>query len=102
MTISDFVADVRAATPSNGAELVAPDREDLQKRLVQMQARMQAAMERQLKLSRQKLDALSEKRVLQSPMNYVQDKRMLLEYSRERLTAASRHLLQGKRSSLSG
>lgn len=97
VTISDFVADVRAATPSNGAELVAPDREDLQKRLVQMQARMQAAMERQLKLSRQKLDALSEKRVLQSPMNYVQDKRMLLEYSRERLTAASRHLLQGKK-----
>ena len=30
-------------------------------------------------------------------MNYVQDKRMLLEYSRERLTAASRHLLQGKK-----
>ena len=97
VTISDFVADVRAATPSNGAELVAPDREDLQKRLAQMQARMQAAMERQLKLSRQRLDALSEKRVLQSPMNYVQDKRMLLEYSRERLTAASRHLLQGKK-----
>ena len=83
VTISDFVADVRAATPSNGAELVTPDREDLQKRLAQMQARMQAAMERQLKLSRQRLDALSEKRVLQSPMNYVQDKRMLLEYNKE-------------------
>ncbi len=97
ITISDFVADVRAATPSNGAELVAPDREDLQKRLAQMQARMSAAMERQLKLSRQKLGALAEKRVLQSPVNYVQDKRMVLEYSRERLTAASRHLLQGKK-----
>ena len=97
ITISDFVADVRAATPSNGAELVAPDREDLQMRLAQMQARMGAAMERQLKLSRQKLGALAEKRVLQSPVNYVQDKRMVLEYSRERLTAASRHLLQGKK-----
>ena len=97
VTISDFVADVRAATPSNGAELVAPDRDDLQKRLAQMQARMGAAMERQLKLSRQKLGALAEKRVLQSPVNYVQDKRMLLEYSREQLTAASRHLLQGKK-----
>ena len=97
VTSSDFVADVRAATPSNGAELVAPDQEDLRKRLSQMQARMGAAMERQLKLSRQKLSALSEKRVLQSPMNYVQDKRMLLEYSRERLTSASRRLLQGKK-----
>ena len=35
--------------------------------------------------------------MLQSPVNYVQDKRMVLEYSRERLTAASRHLLQGKK-----
>ena len=97
VTIADYVADVRAATPSNGAELVAPDREALQKRLSQTQARMYAAMERQLKLSRQTLQSLAAKRVLQSPVNYIQDKRMLLEYSRERLTAASRHLLQGKK-----
>ena len=47
VTISDFVADVRAATPSNGAELVAPDKEELRKRLAQTQARMAAAVERQ-------------------------------------------------------
>ena len=33
VTIADFVADVRAATPSNGAELIAPDKLDLQQRL---------------------------------------------------------------------
>ena len=97
VTISDFVADVRAATPSNGAELVAPDREALHKRLAQTQARMAAAMERQLSLSRQRLDALAGKRVLQSPMNYLQDKRMALEYSRERLCSASQRLMQAKR-----
>ena len=43
VTISDFVADVRAATPSNGAELVTPDKEELRKRLAQTQARMAAA-----------------------------------------------------------
>lgn len=97
VTISDFVADVRAATPSNGAELVAPDREALRKRLAQTQARMAAAMERQLSLSRQRLEALAGKRVLQSPMNYLQDKRMALEYSRERLSSASQRLMQAKR-----
>ncbi len=97
VTISDFVADVRAATPSNGAELVAPDKEDLRKRLAQTQARMAAALERQLSLSRQRLEALAGKRVLQSPMNYLQDKRMTLEYSRERLSSASQRLMQAKR-----
>ena len=97
VTISDFVADVRAATPSNGAELVAPDKEELRKRLAQTQARMAAAVERQLSLSRQRLEALAGKRVLQSPMNYLQDKRMTLEYSRERLSSASQRLMQAKR-----
>lgn len=32
VTISDFVADVRAATPSNAAELVAPDQAELRRR----------------------------------------------------------------------
>mgnify|MGYP001007584158 CR=1 FL=1 len=97
VTISDFVADVRAATPSNGAELVAPDKEELRKRLAQTQARMAAAVERQLSLSRQRLEALAGKRVLQSPINYLQDKRMTLEYSRERLSSASQRLMQAKR-----
>ncbi len=97
VTISDFVADVRAATPSNGAELVAPDKEELRKRLAQTQARMAAAVERQLSLSRQRLEALAGKRVLQSPMNYLQDKRMTLEFSGERLSSASQRLMQAKR-----
>ena len=66
-------------------------------RLAQTQARMAAAVERQLSLSRQRLEALAGKRVLQSPMNYLQDKRMTLEYSRERLSSASQRLMQAKR-----
>lgn len=97
VTISDFVADVRAATPSNGAELVAPDREALDKRLHQTQARMQAAMERTLRLSRQSLDMLAQKRVLQSPVNYIEDKRMALDFARERFRTAARAVLEQKR-----
>lgn len=97
VTISDFVADVRAATPSNGAELVAPDRAALEKRLHQTQGRMQAAMERTLRLSRQSLDALAQKRVLQSPINYIEDKRLALDFVRERFRAAARAELEQKR-----
>lgn len=96
VTISDFVADVRAATPSNGAELIAPDRADLHKQLNGMESRMAAAMEKQIKLSRQRLSDLAGRRVLQSPTNYIQDRRMTLDYTHQRLCAAGRALLDGK------
>jgi exodeoxyribonuclease VII large subunit len=97
VTISDFVADLRAATPSNGAELIAPDQNDLRAQLLHDQARMGTAMNRLIKSSRQTLSALSSKRVLQSPVNYLEDKRMQLDYSQKQLIAASRQLLANKR-----
>lgn len=87
VTISDFVADLRAATPSNAAELAVPDQADLRERILSLQSRLQQAMNRKVKLSRQQLDGLQSKRVLQSPMNYLQDKRMLLDYQEKRLAA---------------
>ena len=100
VTISDFVADVRAATPSNAAELVAPDQQDLRKMLLNVQNRMLAVMQKQLKLSRQQLAAISSKRVMQSPLGYVQDKRMLLDYSSTRLIAGQKSILDRKKQTL--
>ncbi len=97
VTIADFVADVRAATPSNGAELIAPDQEDLRQRLQSCESRMAAALEKQLKLSRQRLDALAGRRVLQSPKNYIEDRRVTLDRVQEQLTAAARHCFDRKR-----
>lgn len=97
VTIADFVADVRAATPSNGAELIAPDREDLRQRLRSCEAAMGAALEKQLKLSRQRLDALARRRVLQSPKNYIEDRRITLDRIQEQLGAAARHSFDRKR-----
>ncbi len=97
VTISDYVADVRAATPSNGAELVAPDQQELRRRLSQLSARLGGAMEKKLTLSRRALDELAKKRVLQSPMHYIEDKRLALDYVQRRLIAASQQLLAGKK-----
>ncbi len=97
VTISDFVADLRAATPSNAAELAAPDQTELRQRLSALQNRMAQCASRQLKLSRQRLDSLREKRVLQSPMNYLQDKRLLLDYHQKQLSACAQRILAGKK-----
>lgn len=101
VTIADFVADVRAATPSNGAELIAPDQTELRQRLGAYEKRLSAAMERRLKLSRQQLDALSSRRVLQSPMHYIEDRRLMLDRAQDRLILAAQHHLERKRRNFS-
>ncbi len=101
VTIADFVADVRAATPSNGAELIAPDQTELRQRLGAYEKRLSAAMERRLKLSRQQLDALSSRRVLQSPMHYIEDRRLMLDQVQDRLILAAQHHLERKRRNFS-
>ena len=97
VTISDFVADVRAATPSNAAELVAPDQAELRQTLANMHARMLAAVKKQLQFDRQRLGALAGRRVLQSPLGYLQDRRMLLDHeSRMLATLMQRAVAQKK------
>jgi len=100
VTISDYVADLRAATPSNAAELAVPDQTELRQQLQSLQSRLQQAMTRKLKLSRQQLDNLKSKRVLQSPMNYLQDRRMLVDYHQKQLNACMHQHLNGKKQAL--
>ena len=96
VTIADFVADVRAATPSNGAELIAPDKLDLQQRLRGYEAQLLAVMKKQLQLSRQQLKNLAGRRALQSPANYLQDCRMTLDYLHQQLCNLAKLHLDGK------
>jgi len=57
-TIADFVADVRAPTPSGAAELVVPDVRGWLQRLAQLQARFAAAARRSLQAERARLVSL--------------------------------------------
>jgi len=96
-TISDFVADLRAATPSNAAELAVPDSDELYMRLKNVEARLCSLVDRTLRFARQRLSAAAERRVLQSPMNYVQDRRMQLDVLTGAFSAAALHYLSARK-----
>ena len=89
VTISDFVADLRAATPSNAAELATPDQTELRLKLRAMEGAMLQSLQRRVKLGRQKLDTLAKAKVLRSPVAYVQDRRLLLDYLSRGLCAGA-------------
>lgn len=88
VTISDFVADLRAATPSNAAELAVPDQDALRQNLDSMSAAMATALNRQLKSARQHLDVLSKSPALSSPTGYIEQREKSLELLKNRLISA--------------
>ena len=96
VTIADFVADLRAATPSNGAEMAVPDQNALRQTLDAMSLTMAAAMNRQIRGARQHLNVLSGSPALQSPVGYFNQKRNNLEFLKNRLTAAENQNLSRK------
>ena len=85
VTISDFVADARASTPSNAAEMAVPDQAELLRWLQDSQSRLSQAESARLDRLRQKLNTLSEKRVMKDQLAYVQDKRMILAHLQQRM-----------------
>lgn len=97
VTIADFVADLRAATPSNAAELCAPDREELMEYLDSAQIRSLSSITRKIDALRQRLTSYSEKRVLQDPKNYVADRKTALEHFEARMTGAAINIVTQKK-----
>ena len=97
VTISDYVADLRAATPSNAAELAVPDADSLKMSLDAMTSAMETALKRQLKTARQHLNALSSTPALQSPTRYIDRKRDTLALIRSRLVSTQQRSVSLKR-----
>ena len=88
VTIADYVADLRAATPSNGAELAVPDREALTQNLDAFSAAMTGALNRQLRLASQRLEGLAASPALRSPTGYLDRREKDLGLLKEKLLAA--------------
>ncbi|MBR5244695.1 MAG: exodeoxyribonuclease VII large subunit [Clostridia bacterium] len=94
VTISDYVADVRAATPSNAAEIAVQDEAAIRSSLRQLQLRLEQAEGRKLTQLRQRLDALAQKPVMKRPEAYLQQQELQLEMLRQRLEHAGTGVVQ--------
>lgn len=87
VTISDFVADARASTPSNAAEIAVPEQKELRRRLDTLSARMEQSAQKRVKALRERYEALARSRVLRDPMAFIDDKRLLLDYTQRKLSS---------------
>ena len=88
VTISDFVADLRAATPSNAAELAVPDQDALRQNLDDMLNAMAVAVENRIRRAGERLQNLSGRPVLKSPLASFESRRKALELLENRLLSA--------------
>ena len=97
VTIADYVADRRAATPSHAAELAVPDREEVRELLQGLDARQYQALRRKLDMLSRRLQELGSRPALTEPQLYLGSKAMALDRGRERLLAAQERLVAEKR-----
>lgn len=78
-SLADFAADVRAATPSQAAELAVPDRDELKRYVVRMQRQLAQMARRELNERRLCLQACQKNKLLQRPELLLADRRQRLD-----------------------
>ncbi|GMA55841.1 hypothetical protein GCM10025858_03440 [Alicyclobacillus sacchari] len=90
VTICDYVADVRAATPTAAAELVAPHYRDLQLQLSQTLARSQAAVAAKVQLYRKTLQQIENRPLFRFPERLLMPQRQAVDFLEGRLRESFR------------
>ena len=100
VTISDFVADLRAPTPSGAAELIVPDSAELRLQLDRQMERLDHAVRKQLAETRTRTAVLAERLGRYAPAQYAAEQRRRVELLEMRLTQAMQHRLRECRSQL--
>ena len=90
VTIADFVADRRASTPSNAAEIAVPDMTELLRYLQGAEGRMTQGTLNLLDRQDKRLQELAHKRVLSDPMAFLQDRRLQLDYVQQKIALAAK------------
>lgn len=101
-TLCDFAADRRAPTPSAAAELAVPERYELKRKLGNVTARLELLEGKKLELLRSTLERMKKSRALTDPRNFIDDKRMALGITEDKLYNRITFLLERKKSALAG
>ena len=97
VTIADYVADLRAATPSNAAELAVPDQDSLRQSLDSISSAMAGTLSRQLKAARQHWLVLSQSPVLRDPTVFLSQQGKSLDLLKNRLISAQNQGISGRK-----
>lgn len=84
-TIADFVADLRAPTPTGAAEMAVPQLNDMVNYLNQVKIRLNNTITNKLKISRNKLKEITSRSILKNPITIYQTKEMIFSNTLERL-----------------
>jgi exodeoxyribonuclease VII large subunit len=100
LTIADLVADRRALTPSEAAELVTPDRAELREALRNLEEQLRALLGRRLELARDRLFDLAQRRAFRQPLERVRDGERRLDDWADRLRRVLRQTLERARDRL--
>lgn len=99
-TIADFVADLRAATPSHGAEMAVYNNMDLESKLYTYKNELTYSINEIFKIKFDKLKELKNKLKLYSPENYIINQYEKLDNMKNRLSSLIRFIVQQEKSDL--
>ena len=99
-TLADFAADVRAATPSQAAELAVPDRSEVMRQVENLTGQLTRQVQRELALRRQRLEGLLNSRVMRDPQSMLAERRQRLDFLLAGLQRTAKAELQSKQHKL--
>lgn len=102
VTIADYVADARASTPSNAAEIAVPDQNDMRARIRHLAGRLSAAQKGRLAAAGKELEYLSSNRMLLDMNAPINDRYMRLDSIRRDISAALNEQIRLRRMKLAG
>lgn len=99
-TIADYVADKRAATPSEAAEMVVPDQQEMRQQLHNWRQRLAQALRTRVRTARRQLESLMRHPVFRRPLHRVRLLAQQVDEWGERLQLAARQFLASRRQRL--
>ena len=95
-SISDFVADLRAPTPSAAAELAVPNIDDVKYTIEQYENQYKVLLKRKVQLMRAKFDMIMENKSFKNPLLIVENKTLLLDKLEKEIIDLFKNIIQRK------